>query len=128
MVLNTPIPPDDTPELLECLRNRAPFMYLVHQIMTQTHMRVCEVLNLDSQSIDVQAGTLTVQSPKTMTTRMVPLTPELTDVLTIYMAESPSARRVLTTMEWHKLGPAYRQRLRRLRVRRPHSTQPPTQR
>ncbi len=128
MVPNTPIPPDDTPELLECHRNHAPFMYLVHRIITQTHLRVCEVLNLDSQSIDVHAGTLTIQSPKTMTTRMVLLTPELTDALTIYLAESPSACRVLTTTGWRKLGPAYRTLVRRLRVRGPRSRRPPTQR
>lgn len=127
MVPNAPIPSDDTPAFVAWLRTHHPSVYLMHLIITQTHMRLTNVLDLNWSSVELLTGTLTVRSRKTMTLQTMPITPELAPLLTAYLQTSRSARlRAVKT-----LGPAHRQRLRRLRVRGPRSagsTWPPTQR
>lgn len=74
--------PDETPEVLGQWRALDPSVYPFFMILMHTGLRVGEVLDLKVPSVDVQAGTLAIVSGKTMTTRVVTITPEVAHMLT----------------------------------------------
>lgn len=105
--------PDETPEFLGQCRTLDPSVYPFFMILMHTGMRVCEVLDLKGPSVDVKAGTLAIASRKTMTTRVVTITPEVARMLTSYL----KTRRGVRVASVKKLGRTYRNRVRHLRSR-----------
>lgn len=106
-------PSDEIPEVVGQCRKPDPSVYPFLMIQMHTGLRVCEVLDLKGLSVDVPAGTLAIVSPKTMTTRVVTITPEVARMLTSYL----KTRRGVRVASVKKLGRTYRNRVRHLRSR-----------
>ena len=106
-------PSEKTPEVLGQCRKSDPSVYPFLMIQMHTGMRVCEVLDLKGPSVDLQIGTLAIVSRKTMTTRVVTISPEVARMLTSYL----KTRRGVRVASVKKLGRTYRNRVRHLRSR-----------
>lgn len=68
------------------------YVYLMTYLLMCCGLRVGEILDLNSQSIDLEKRVLTIRSRKSQTTRHVPFSPELHEILSAYVRAQAHAR------------------------------------
>jgi integrase len=83
IMANDTTTPGEHPELGARFPERE--FYLMMYLLMGLGLRRHEILSLRAGSIDVERGILTVPSPKTLTTRKVPVSPILAGMLAVYL-------------------------------------------
>lgn len=68
------------------------YFYLMVYLLMTHGLRQCELLALTPESLNLARRILTVTSPKSRTTRQVPISPDLYGILAAYFQEQGRAR------------------------------------
>ncbi len=107
---------DRDPNVLARLKQRFPAMDTVERLLTETRMRLCEVLDGEF-TLDGRTCTLRIWSRKTGTSRTVSITPDLVEKLATFLADPPANRKAMLTRALRAFGRTYRRSLFQLRYR-----------
>lgn len=107
---------DRDPNVVARLKQRFPAMGTVERLLTETRMRLHEVLD-GELTLDGRIHALRISSRKTGTTRTVSITPDLVEKLATFLADPPANQKAMLTRALWAFGPAYRRSLTQLRYR-----------